>query len=80
MTYNTLAGGCVQARKGTTVETVALLIGLVLGAGAVWFAERYHEKRYQQMLNIVGQMQLQVEQLRQEVERLKEPPIPEEEM
>lgn len=62
------------------METVALLIGLVIGAGAVWFAERYHEKRYQQMLNIVGQMQLQVEQLRQEVERLKEPPIPEEEM
>lgn len=62
------------------MESVALLIGLVLGAGATWFAERYHEKRYQQMLNVLGQMQLQVEQLRLEVERLKEPPIPEEEM
>lgn len=71
--------GCVQ-KKGVTVETVALVVGLLLGAGAVWFAERYHERRYQQMLNVLGQMQLQVEQLRQEVERLKEPPIPEEEL
>lgn len=62
------------------MEIVALLIGLVIGAGAVWFAERYHERRTQQLLNLVGQMQLQVEELRREVERLKEPPIPEEEM
>ena len=62
------------------METVALVVGLLLGAGAVWFAERYHERRYQQLLNLVGQMQLQIGQLQQEIERLKEPPIPEEEM
>jgi uncharacterized membrane-anchored protein YhcB (DUF1043 family) len=63
------------------VETVvALLVGLVLGAGAVWLMERYHERRTQQLLNLLGQMQIQVEQLRKEVDRLQEPSIPEEEM
>lgn len=62
------------------MEAVILLVGLALGAAAVWFGERYHEKRTAQLLNLVGQMQVQIEQLRKEVEYLKEPPIPTEEL
>lgn len=62
------------------MEAVILLVGLVIGAAAVWFGERYHEKRTQQLLNLIGQMQIQMEGLRREVARLKEPPIPEEEL
>lgn len=62
------------------METVALLIGLVIGAGAVWFAERYHERKTQELLNVMGQMQLKLEQMHEEIERLKEPLIPEEEL
>ena len=62
------------------MEAVMLLVGLAIGACAVWFIERYHERRTQQLLNLVGQMQVQIESLRREVERLKEPPIPAEEL
>lgn len=57
-----------------------MLVGLVLGAGAVWFVERYHERKQAQLLNLIGQMQVRLEQLSDEVERLKEPPIPTEEL
>ena len=60
--------------------TVILLVGLGIGAAAVWFGERYHEKRTAQLLNLIGQLQVQVDSLHREVARLKEPPIPQEEL
>ena len=62
------------------MEAVMLLVGLAIGAGAVWFAERYHERRTAQLLNLIGQLQVQVDSLHREVARLKEPPIPQEEL
>lgn len=61
-------------------SVVAMLVGLAIGAAAVWFAERYHERRTQALLNLVGQMQTQIEALRREVDRLNEPEIPQEEL
>lgn len=57
-----------------------MLAGLILGAAAVWFIERYHDRREAQLMNLIGQLQIQVQTLQGEVQRLKEPPIPAEEM
>ncbi len=57
-----------------------LLVGLVLGAGAVWLVERYHERKRDQLFSAIGQMQVQIETMRQRIAQVEEPPIPEEEM
>lgn len=62
------------------METVMLLAGLVIGAAAVWSVERYHEHKRDQLYAVVGQMQAQMEQMRQHIVRLEEPPIPTEEL
>jgi hypothetical protein len=62
------------------LETVALLAGLAIGAAAVWSAERYHERKRDQLFSAIGQMQMQIEGMRQRIAQLEEPPIPEEEL
>ena len=62
------------------METVILLVGLALGASAVWLIERYHEKKRDQLFSAIGQMQLQIETMRQRIQQLEEPSIPEEEL
>ena len=62
------------------LETVALLAGLAIGAAAVWFAERYHERKRDQLFSAIGQMQVQIETMRQRIQQLEEPSIPEEEL
>lgn len=62
------------------METVALLAGLAIGAAAVWFAERYHERKRDQLFSAIGQMQMQIEQMRGRIQQLEEPAIPTEEL
>ena len=62
------------------MEAVILLVGLAVGAAAVWFAERYHEKKRDQLFSAIGQMQMQIEQMRGRIAQLEEPPIPTEEL
>ena len=62
------------------METVMLLVGLVLGAGAVWLVERYHERKRDQLFSAIGQMQAQMETMRGRIQQLEEPPIPTEEL
>lgn len=57
-----------------------LLAGLVLGAGAVWLVERYHERKRDELMHVLGQTQMQVDELRLRMAQLEEPPIPEEEL